>query len=77
MVAETDARNAPTGSSERNEPKPTSSLSANPESQVDSDTTKSNRRDDGNRHANRKLNSNGRRRGQDSKGRGNGRGGDR
>ncbi|KAF3059438.1 tRNA pseudouridine synthase 1 [Daldinia childiae] len=76
MVAETDSRNAPTGNSDGNASKPTSSISPNPELQVDSDTTKSNRRDDGNRHADRKLNSNGRRRGQDSKGRGNGRGGE-
>ncbi|KAI1376874.1 pseudouridine synthase [Hypoxylon crocopeplum] len=74
MVAEDNMRDAPTdaldqpSASKDNEPKTVSDLSANPESTADSDVAGRNRRDGKNKYtANRKLNSNGRRRGQDFK----------
>ncbi|KAI0840420.1 pseudouridine synthase [Hypoxylon sp. FL0890] len=77
MVAD-DTRGGPTGGLEKiseskgDIPKPTSDLSANPESTADSDVAGPNRRDD--RNKNRQLTSNGRRRGQDNKRKGPGHG---
>ncbi|KAL7626528.1 tRNA pseudouridine synthase 1 [Parahypoxylon ruwenzoriense] len=85
MAAEDDIRDQPTGTLQRpSEPEtsfPKSSTStdlpANPESAPDSDATGPHRRDGRNKHACRKLDANGRRRGCDSKRKDSSRGGDR
>ncbi|KAI0138569.1 pseudouridine synthase [Hypoxylon sp. NC0597] len=80
MVAENDTRDVPTGGLEKPSEskgdisKSASDLSANPDSTANSDAAGPNRRDD--RNKNRKLNSNGRRRGQDNKRKGPGGGRD-